>query len=62
MKIYELKIKDMRSVNLLIEALLLNGYTIKSHIKFKEFPREESIDCFLVEIYNPSTEKGGDNE
>ena len=50
MKIYELKIKDMESVNLLTKALLLNGYTVKSCIKFKEFPRE-SIDYFLVEIY-----------
>lgn len=62
MKIYELKIKDMESVNLLTEALLLNGYAIKSRVKFKEFPREESVDYFLVEIYDPSTEKGGVKE
>ena len=31
-------------MGVLTEALLLNGYAIKSRIKFKEFPREESID------------------
>ena len=37
MKICELKIKDMESVKLITQALLLNGYSAKSITKFKEF-------------------------
>lgn len=62
MKICELKIKDMASVNFITQALLLNGYLIKSYTKFKEFPRETQIDYFAIEIYGHLTEKGGDAE
>ena len=62
MKIYELKIKDMASVNSITQALLLNGYSVKSRTKFKEFPRETSIDYFVVEIFDHPTEKGGAKE
>ena len=61
MKICELIIEDMASVNSITQALLLNDYTVKSHTKFKEFPRENSIDYFVVEIYTHPTEKGGAN-
>ena len=61
MKICELKIKDIASVNSITQALLLNGYSAKSNTKFKEFPRETSIDYFVVEIYaDHPTEKGGE--
>ena len=59
MKICELKIKDVASVNSTTQALLLNGYSVKSHAKFKEFSRETSIDYFVVEIFDCQTEKGG---
>lgn len=59
MKICELKIRDMESVKSITQALLLNGYSAKSITKFKEFPRE-TIDYFLVEIYDNQTEKGGE--
>ena len=59
MKICELKIKDIASVNSITQALLLNGYSVKSHAKFEEFPRETSIDYFVVEIFDRQTEKGG---
>lgn len=62
MKICELKIKDMESVKSITQALLLNGYSAKSHAKFKEFPRVTAIDYFLVEIYADPTEKVGDGE
>ena len=62
MKICELKIKDIASVNSITQALLLNGYSVKSHAKFKEFPRETSIDYFVVEIFDRQTEKGGVGE
>ena len=61
-KICELKIKDIASVNSITQALLLNGYSVKSHTKFEEFPRETSIDYFVVEIFDHPTEKGGGEE
>lgn len=61
MKICELKIQDMVSVNSIIQALLLNGYSVKSSTKFKEFPRETQVDYFLIEISNHQTEKGGEH-
>ena len=60
MKICELKIKDMASVNSITQALLLNGYSVKSRTKFKEFPRETSVDYFAIEIYEHPNEKGGE--
>lgn len=60
MKICELKIKDMASVNSITQALLPNSYSVKSHAKFKEFPRETSIDYFVVEVCDHPTEKGGE--
>lgn len=62
MKICELKIRDMESVKSITQALLLNGYSAKSHAKFKEFSRASTIDYFLVEIYVNQTEKGGEQE
>lgn len=58
MKIHELKIKDIESVKSIIQASLLNGYSAKFRTKFKEFPRENDIDYFIVEIYDDSEEKG----
>ena len=62
MKICELKIRDMESVKSITQALLLNGYSVKTHAKFKEFPRETEIDYFFVEIYFKPTEKVGEQE
>lgn len=62
MKTRSLKIKDIASVNSITQALLLNGYSVKSHTKFKEFPRATTVDYFLVEIYDNSTEKGDEQE
>lgn len=62
MKICELKIKDMESVTSITRALLLSDYSIKSHTKFKKYPRETTIDYFVVEIYDHLTEKGGAEE
>ena len=62
MKICELKIRDIESVKSITQALLLNGYSSKSHAKFKEFPRETTVDYFLVEIYDNSTEKDDEQE
>ena len=51
MKICELKIKDMASVNSITKALLLNGYRVQSAIMWKEFP-QTGIDCFIVAIFD----------
>ena len=59
MKICELKIKDMASVNSITKALLLNGYGVQSAVMWKEFP-QTGIDCFIVAIFDHPTEKGGD--
>lgn len=59
MKICELKIKDMASVNSITKALLLNGYRVQSAVMWKEFP-QTGIDCFIVTIFDRPTKKGGD--
>ena len=61
MKICELIIQDMRSVTEITQALLLNGYDVKSSTKFKEYPRETQIDYFEIEISNQLPEEGGVN-
>ena len=58
MKICELKIKDMASVNSITQALLLNGYEVQSGIMWKEYP-QTGIDCFMIAILDNTTEKGG---
>lgn len=45
-----------------VQALLLNGYSSKSHAKFNEYQRETTVDYFLVEIYDNSTDKGDEQE
>lgn len=59
MKICELKIKNAASLNLITQALLLNGYGVQSAVMWKEFP-QTGIDCFIVAIFDRPTEKGGD--
>lgn len=50
MKICELKIKDMKSVEDLTRVLLLNGYEIQSATVYKEYP-STGIDYFIVGIF-----------
>ena len=59
MKLCELKIKDSASVTDVTQALLRNGYSVKASTKFKEFPRETTIDYFVIEILDSQTQKGG---
>ena len=58
MKLYNLTIKDMASVENLTKALLLNGYEIQISSVEKEFPHC-GIDHFKVCIFDTQTEKGG---
>lgn len=61
MKVCELKIKDMTSVNSITQALLLNGYKVQSAVMWKEFP-QTGIDCFMIAIFDHSTEKDSAQE
>lgn len=51
----ELKIKDVRSLNMLVEALCLNGYKLQTAVIWKQFP-ENGIDHFALKV-----EEGADN-
>ena len=61
MKICELKIKDIASVNSITQTLLLNGYEVQSAVMWKEFP-QTGIDCFMIAVFDRTTEKGGAKE
>lgn len=43
----ELKIKDVASLNMIVEALSRNGYTLQTSVMWKKFP-ENGIDYFIV--------------
>ena len=58
MKVCDLKIKDMSSVNSITQALLLNGYEVQSSVMWKEFP-QTGIDCFMITVFNNQNEQGG---
>ena len=51
----ELKIKDVRSLNMLVEALSLNGYKLQIAVVWKQFP-ENGINYFAMNV-----EGGSDN-
>ena len=59
MKLCELKIKDMASVTDITQVLLRNGYSVKASTKFREFPRETSIEYFAIEVFDHLIEEGG---
>lgn len=45
----ELKIKDMKSLNMLVEALSINGYKLQTAVVWKQFP-ENRIDYFALKV------------
>ena len=45
----ELKIKDMRSLNMLVEALSLNDYKLQVKAIRKQYP-ESGIDYFSLKV------------
>ena len=45
----ELKIKDARSLNMLVEALSLNGYELQTAVVWKEWPYS-GIEYFAVRV------------
>ena len=46
----ELKVKDIKSLNMLVEALSLNGYKLQTEVFYKPFPKESMIDYFKVNV------------
>ena len=47
----ELKVRDIKSLNMLVEALSLNGYKLQTEVIYKPFPQESMIDHFKVNVY-----------
>lgn len=45
----ELKIKDIRSLNMLVEALSTNGYALETAVVWKPFP-EQGIEYFALRV------------
>lgn len=50
-----LKLSDVASLNMIVEALARNGYTLKTSCQWKLFP-EKGIDYFVVEIMEDNTD------
>ena len=46
----ELKVRDIKSLNMLVESLSLNGYKLQTEVVYKPFPQESMIDYFKVNV------------
>ena len=46
----ELKVRDIKSLNMLVEALSLNGYKLQTEVVYKPFPQESMIDHLKVNV------------
>ena len=46
----ELKVRDIKSLNMLVEALSLNGYKLETEVIYKPFPENKHIDYFKVNV------------
>ena len=46
----ELKVRDIKSLNMLVEVLSLNGYKLQTEAIYKPFPQESMIDYFKVNV------------
>ena len=46
----ELKVRDIKSLNMLVEVLSLNGYKLQTEVAYKPFPQNEMIDHFKVNV------------
>ena len=58
LKVCELKIKDIASVNSITQALLMNGYKVQTAVVWKEFPLK-GMDYYMIAIFDRRAEKGG---
>lgn len=58
LKVYNLKISDMASVENLTKALLVNGYEIQLSAVQKEFPYR-GVEYYKISIFDSQIEKGG---
>ena len=46
----ELKVRDIKSLNMLVEVLSLNGYKLQTEVVYKPFPENKRIDYFKVNV------------
>ena len=46
----ELKVRDIKSLNMLVEVLSLNGYKLQTEVVYMQFPQNERIDHFKVNV------------
>ena len=46
----ELKVRDIKSLNMLVEVLSLNGYKLQTEVVYKPFPQNELIDQFKMNV------------
>ena len=46
----ELKVRDIKSLNMLVEVLSLNGYKLQTEVVYKPFPQDRMIDHFKVNV------------
>ena len=46
----ELKVRDIKSLNMLVEVLSLNGYKLQTEVVYKPFPQNELIGHFKVNV------------
>ena len=46
----ELKVRDIKSFNMLVEALSINGYKLQTEVVYKPFPQECMIAYCKVNV------------
>ena len=46
----DLKVRDITSLNMLVEVLSLNGYKLKTEVLYKPSPENKRIDYFKVNV------------
>ena len=46
----ELKVRDIKSLNMLVEVLSLNGYKLQTEVVYMQFPQNERIDHSKVKV------------
>ena len=46
----ELKVRDIKIPNMVLEVRALNGYKLQTEVAYKPFPQNEMIDHFKVNV------------
>lgn len=61
-KICEFKIKDIASVEKIIDSLMINNYIVKSQAIYKKYPYNSNIDYFKLEVFEIVSEKNNEKK